>query len=45
MTDEILATHTMHYIISNMARHFLRYSARELYRVAVPGKGWQIALL
>lgn len=45
MMDEILATHTMHYIISNMPQHFLRYSARELCQAAVPGRRWQIALL
>lgn len=45
MMEEILATHTMHYIISNMAQHFLRCSARELYQAVVPGKGWRISLL
>lgn len=45
MTDEILATHMMHYIISNMPQHFWRYSARELYQAAVRGRRWQIALL
>lgn len=35
LTGKILATHKIYYIAAGMPRHFSRYSARELYQVAV----------